>query len=222
MAIDWSGMLGAIGPGLGNLFGQGMGMMQDDNWQNPANAAMPYMEKIPGQMKQQYNPYIQAGKKALPTMNQQYSQLLNDPGAAMNKIGQSYQQSPGLDFAIQKALEAGKHAMAAGGMAGSPMHEYYSMQSATGLANQDFNNWLSNALNMYGRGLSGEENLYGTGANASNNLAQMIAQSMAKQGELAYKGAAEQNEHEANMQKNKGGFFDTLGSIASTALPFFF
>ena len=221
MAIDWQQMLTQMAPGFGNLLSQGMGLTQDDHWKNPADSAMPYMQQIPGQMHQQFDPYVNAGQKALPTMQSQYSQLLNDPGGKINSIGQSYQQSPGFDFQLQKALEAGKHAAAAGGYAGSPMHEFQSMQTATGLANQDFNQWLSQALGAYGKGLGGEESLYGTGANASNNLAQLIAEAMGKQGELAYKGTAAENEHEANQQKQQGSFFDTLGSMAGAALPFF-
>ena len=219
--FDWKQMLKDIAPGLGTLFGQGMGLGREDNWQNPADAAMPYLQQIPGQMHDQYDPYVNAGQSALPTMQNQYNSLINYPGAKMNAICQSYHKSPGFYFELQKALEAGKHAAAAGGMAGSPMHEYQAMQTATGLANQDFNQWLSQALGMYGKGLGGEESLYGTGANASNNLAQMIAQTLASQGETAFYGADAYNKHNDQLNKDEGSFFGTLGGIAAKALPFF-
>lgn len=222
MAIDWKGMLKEVSPMLGGLFGQGAGMMQKDNWHNPADAGMPYFQQIPGMAQQQLNPYINAGQNALPGMQNQFNKLLNDPGGRINEIGKSYQESPGLQSAIQKALRASGNAASAGGYAGSPMHETYNMEQATNLANQDYNNWLGSALGEYNQGIAGSQNIYGIGANAGNSLSQMIAQALAGQGELAYKGQGMANEHEANQQKQNGSFFDTLGSIASAAIPFLF
>jgi hypothetical protein len=220
--MDWKGLASEAGPYLGNLFSQGAGMLGSDNWQNPSNFGMPYIQQIPGMARQTLNPYIKAGQQAVPGLQNQFSKLLQNPGGRVNEIGKGYQQSPGLQFAIKQALAAAGHGAAAGGYAGSPQHEFYNMQQATGLANQDYNSWMQNALGEYNQGLAGQQNLYGTGANASNSLAQMISQALAGQGSLAYGAQAMQNEHEANQQKERGSFFDTLGGLASTALPFLF
>jgi hypothetical protein len=214
--IDWRGMLEKLGPGLANLFGEGMGML-NDKWVNPATKAGETIAGIPEAMKPYYDPFINAGKGALPELQSQYGSLLNDPGAFMNKIGSSYQQSPGFNFALQQALQGAGHAAAAGGMAGSPQHEAWNMERATNLANQDYNNWLSKALNMYGRGLSGEESLYTTGFGASTDIAKNIQDALAKQAELQYKGQAEENER----QRNQGSIWNTIGNLAMTAIPFF-
>ena len=93
---------------LSQLFGGG---------KNPADAAMPYLDKIPGQTSQYLDPYFQAGKSMLPGLEKEYGSLTSDPGGFLNKIGASYQQSPGFKSALQNALTAGNHAAAAGGMA---------------------------------------------------------------------------------------------------------
>jgi len=217
MAIDWSGMLKEMAPVLGNAAGQAFGLFNDD-WKNPADSAMPYLNRIPQEAGKQYQPYINAAQGALPQMQGQYSQLLNDPSQKLNQIGQGYQESPGLQFAIQKALQASNSASAAGGMAGSPANREQDISLATGYANKDYNDWLNHALGLYGQGLHGEENIYGVGANASNNMADLISQALAKQGETAYNAQQAENIHGASNQ----GLFNTLGSLVGTALPFLF
>lgn len=188
---------------LSNLFSGG---------KNPAEAAMPYLERIPGETKPYLDPFFQAGKGALPSLQEQYGSLLGDPGALMNRIGGSYQQSPGLNFAIQQALQGAGHAAAAGGMAGSPAHQQQSMQLASNLANQDYNNWLQNALGMYGMGLSGQQGLAGMGQQAGTSLADIISQTLAQQGNLAYQGQAQQNANQAGLLSGLG---KGLGSFLS-------
>lgn len=216
--MDWAGLAAALGPGLGNLFGAGANYF-NDQWKNPADAAKGTLANIPGQMQQYYNPYIQAGQGAIPALQGQYGNLLNDPGGFMNQMGQGYQKSPGFDYALKTALDASKHAAAAGGMAGSPQAQTQSMGIATNLANQDYNQWLSNAMNLYGRGLSGQENMYNTGFQGSTDLAKNIADVMAKQSELAYKGQQAENEHQQGQQ---GGLWGGIGSLVGAALPFLF
>ncbi len=214
--MDWAGLASALAPGLGNLFGQFGGMNAD--WKNPADAAAGTLSGIPDMMKGYYQPYMQAGQKAIPTLQGQFGQLLSNPGQFMNRIGQSYQQSPGFQSSLKEALNAATNAAAAGGYAGSPQHERYNMETATNLANKDYNSWLSNALGLYGMGLGGEQGLYQGGLGASTGLAQNIADVMAKQAELQYQGQDAANKHEAS----KASIWDTLGGLAGAAIPFLF
>lgn len=216
--MDWAGLAKALAPGLGNLIGTGANYF-DDKWKNPADAAMPYLENIPGQVKPYLDPYFNAGQAALPTMQNQYSDLLSDPGKKMNQIGQSYQQSPGLDFAIKQALQGAGHAAAAGGMAGSPQHQEQNIALATNYANQDYNDWMSKALGLYGKGLGGEEGLYQTGFGAGKELSDLISSLMSKQAELSYQGADAQNKHD---QGTSSSFWGGLGELAGAAIPFLF
>lgn len=175
---------GALGSGVGGFFA---------GRNNPANAAMKYIDQIPSQTNQYYQPFFEAGKSQIPGLQEQYSSLLGDPGSKLNDIGSHYQQSPGFQFALKQALMGGNNAAAAGGMAGSPMHEQQNMGIATGLANQDYNNWLGQATGLYGQGLSGSQNMMGMGQQAGQSQADMIAQALAQKGNYAYEGQASKN-----------------------------
>jgi hypothetical protein len=169
---------------------------------NPADAAMPFLNQIPGQTNQFYQPYFNAGTSALPGLQEQYGGLLNDPGAMMNKFGESYQSSPGLQFQIQQALGGAGNAAAAGGMAGSPQHEQQNMQLANNIASQDYNNWMKNAIGLYGQGLTGQQGLANMGQQAGQSNADMLAQTLAQQGNLAFNGAQQQNQNKSDMWNN--------------------
>lgn len=181
---------------------------------NPADAAMPYLNQIPGQTNQYMQPWFDAGKGALTGLQDQYGQLTKDPGGKMNQIGQSFQQSPGFKFAMDQAMQGGNHAAAAGGMAGSPQHEQQNMQLATNLGNQEYNNWLQNALGMYGMGIQGQQGLSQQGQQSGQSMADMIAQTLAQQGNLAFQGSRQQNQ-------NKNDLWGNIFKGAGTALGAF-
>lgn len=196
----------SLGAGLGALFG---------DWSNPADAGMDFMNKIPGQLNKYFDPYIQAGQKALPGLQDQYGKLMNDPGGRLNEIGQGYHQSPGFQFALQQALQGSGHAAAAGGMAGSPQHEQQNMGIATGLADQDYNQWLGNALGMYGKGLSGQQGLYDTGSKAGMSMGENMASVLANQAKLAYEGQNADNQHSEGIWGAIGGGAGALAGLAA-------
>lgn len=180
---------------LDSLFGGG---------KNPADAAMPYIEQIPGKTKQYYEPFYEAGKNALPLLQDQYTNLLNNPGDKLNNIGTNYSQSPGLKFAIEQAMQGANHAAAAGGMAGSPAHEQQNIGLATNLANQDYYKWLDSATNLYSQGLHGQEGLVRGGQQAGSSMADMIAQAMAQQADLAFRGQQEKNSQNSSLWNGIG------------------
>jgi len=205
---------GGFNPGMaigGGLIGGVLGNMFDDDWENPADSAKPYMDQIPGQLNQYLDPYIQAGQRALPGLENQYGQLMNDPSGRLNQIGAGYHQSPGFQFALQQALQGSGHAAAAGGMAGSPQHEQQNMGIATGLANQDYNQWMQNALGLYGTGLQGQQGIYNTGARTGMAMGEDMASYLANQAKLAYEGQNAENQHEG------GGLGSLLGAAGTIA-----
>lgn len=171
--VPWD-QLGSIGASMGNYMA---------DWENPADVAMPTLDNIPETLKPYYEHYMKGG--------------LN-PGGRLNEIGAGYQKSPGYDFALQEALKASQHAAAAGGMSGSPQSMYQAEQLATNFANQDYNNYIRDALGVYGQGYQ-----------ASNSLAQSILDSMLSKALLQYEGAASQNQHEGGAM---GGLFGGIGS----------
>ncbi len=200
--------------GAGGLAGAGIGAMFG-NWQNPADKAMDYYNQIPGLLQQYMSPYINRGNQAGNALQGQYGNLLNDPGGRVNQIGQSYHQSPGFQFALQQALQGANHAAAAGGMAGSPQNQQQDMALATNLANQDYNQWLQNAMGLYGMGMQGEQGMYNTGAAAGIGLGQDIGSVLAQQGNLAYQG---QNADNMHSQGELGAFGSGIGSLLAAFL----
>lgn len=186
-----------------NLFGGG---------KNPADAAMPYLNQIPGQTQKYQQPFFEAGRSQIPGLQEQYTQLLNEPGSKINKIGESFKESPGFKFAMQQALQGANHAAAAGGMAGSPQHEQQNMQLATDLGNQEYNNWMKNALGLYGQGLQGSQGMFSQGAQTGQSMADMIAQTLAQQGNLAFNGQQQKNQNQTDMF---GNILKGAGSLAA-------
>lgn len=170
--------------GLFDFFGGG---------KNPADAAMPYFNQIPGQTNQYYQPWFEAGKNMIPGLTDQYNQLMNDPSKRLNDIGAAYKESPGFKFAMQQALQGSGHAAAAGGMAGSPQHEQQNMELAQNIASKDYNDYMNNALGLYGLGLNGGQNMSNQGQQAGQSMADMIAQTLAQQANMAFRGQQEKN-----------------------------
>lgn len=203
-----------LGGDVGSLFG-------DSDWKNPANAANPYLSHISGMLQRYFNPYLQEGQNAmahLPDLEGQYDQMLSNPGALVNKIGSNFHASPGFKFQTNQAMNAVNSAAAAGGMAGSPAAQDNAASVVNNLANQNYNNYLRNALGMYSQGLQAkeaqqgvDENMARMGEGASSSLADDIAGSLESQANLAYAGAQNKDQHQ-------GGFMSGLGSMFGAGL----
>ena len=181
-----------------------MSWFDDIFGKNPADAANQYIAQIPGQANQYLNPFFEAGKGAIPSLQDQYKQLLSDPGGFMNKLAGSYKESPGLQHNIAQAMQAGGHAAAAGGMAGSPQHEQQNMEAATDISSKDYNQYMQNMLGLYGQGLSGQQGMAGMGQQAGNSMANMIAQALAQQGNYAFNGQNQKNSNMMDLLKMLG------------------
>ena len=188
---------------LSNLFGGGG---------NPSNAANQYLNQIPGATQPYYQPYIDQGKQANDILTQHYGQLLNNPGELYSKLGEGYKESPGYQFKLKQALQAGTNAQAAGGMAGSPQHEQYNMQLGNDIASQDFNDYIKNIMGLYGQGLEGEQGLGQQGFQASTGYGDILGNNLAQQGGLAYNAQAGKNANQSNL-------FGNLLKLGSFGLP---
>lgn len=178
---------------------------------NPAKGAMPYLDQIPGQTNQYMQPYFDAGKSSIPKLQEQYDNILSNPGGAINKMGESFHESPGFKFAVQQALEAAGHANAAGGMAGTPQHQFDASQMVTGLANQDYDNYIKNTMGLYNEGLHGQQGMAQMGQQSGQSMADMISQVLAQKGNYAFQG---QNLKNQSTQGLWGG----LGALGGAYL----
>lgn len=191
---------------LSGLFGGG---------DNPADAAQPFLNQIPGTLTRYLSPYVNMGQQVMPQYQQQIMALLQNPTSLMNQIGQGYQQSPGYNFQLQQSLNAANQAAAAGGQAGTMANQYQAQNIANNLANQDYWNYVNHGLGMYQQGLGGLGGLNQMGFDAASGLAENLSSSLMSQANLAYAGQANQN------QMNQGMFGALLGAGVSLA-PLFF
>ena len=195
---------GAV-PGLLDMFG--------GDYKDPTKGAMRYMDQIPEQLRKYMDPYNQAGQRALPGLENEYGNMMSNPGGRLNDIGAGYKESPGFQFALKQALQGSGNAAAAGGMAGSPQHEFQNMDIASGLASRDYNDWIKNALGLHSEGLAGEHGIYNTGAEMGGRLGEDLSSVLANQGMLKYAGAAGENAADAANREN-------MWKFAGSALPF--
>lgn len=184
---------------------------------NPADAAMPYLQQVPGTITPYYQPYINSGNQALSTLMQQYNTLLTNPGAIMSLAGSGYQQSPGYQYEYNQGMNAANSAAAAGGMLGTPYEQQDAAAMATNLANQDYYQYLNSALGLYGQGLSGEEGVNKMGYGASNELASALGTNLNNEAGLAYAGQASMNKENADFWNSIIAGIAGLGSAGLKA-----
>jgi hypothetical protein len=153
---------------------------------SPEKSANKYLNQVSPMAKQYYNPYIQAGLSALPQLQSNYSQLTSNPSGMFSNLGQGYQQSPGYQWQLGQAQQGANQAAAAGGMSGSPQAQQYGAQVSSDIANQDFYNYISQALGLYQTGLGGLSGLNQMGFQGSSNLVDLLSNLLGSQSELAY------------------------------------
>lgn len=181
--------------GKGGFFNElGQWMIGD-----PAEGAQGYLSQIPGEEGKYLNPYMQAGMGALPGLQQQYGALTADPGGVLSKIGAGFKASPGYQYNVQQATEGAKQAAAAGGMAGSPQSQTELAKAISGMASQDYGNYMQRALGLYGTGLKGEQGLYGTGFQAAGGMASSIQRMLEQQAQAQYAAQASQSKAGAGL-----------------------
>jgi hypothetical protein len=188
----------------------GWNPFDSEDYENPADAAMPYLEKIPGAVQPYYQPYIDTGTESLKTLQDQYNMLLNDPTIMMSKIGSSYTASPGYQYNVDQATAAANNAAAAGGYLGSPAEQENLAKQISGIASQDYDTYMNQALAQYGLGLQGTQGLNQMGYNASTGYAGILDDLYKSEANLSYAGQANQNAHSASGINN----LMTLGGAA--------
>ncbi len=184
------------------------------NNKNPADAAMPYMENIPGMIKPIYSPYMDAGKNSLSTLMGQYGSLINDPSKTLSMLGSGYQSSPGYQFQMNQGMNAANNAAAAGGMLGTPGHQNQAASIASNLANQDFMSYLAHAMGLYQTGLNGMGGINQMGYGAANEYGNTLANNELNKANLAFQGQANQNATNSSLFNSLLGGIGAVGGAA--------
>lgn len=167
----------------------------------------------PGQqfVTQYLDPYTQAGQDALPELQQQFMQLLQDPTAMMKQIGAGFQASPGYQYNVDQATQAAMQSGAASGMAGSPAVQEALAKNISGLASQDYNQYMQQALGQYGMGLQGEGSLASMGLQAGSAATQALMQ-----------GLMAQMQQQAAEKASSQGLLGGLAGAGTSLLTHFF
>lgn len=201
-----SSSLSQMFPGFSSLYG-------GDNWKNPADAAMPDLDAIEGKMTPYYDPYIQAGRRSLGTLEEQYNQMLKDPASVQRLLGSGFKASDGYKFNVDEATRAANNAGASSGMAGSPAEQAELARVVHGYADQDYGEYYNRNASLFDRSLGGLDGINQMGYGASNELAQSIGNALMMKSKLKYSGAQNQNEHD------EGGSGFDVGSMVTSLAP---
>ena len=183
---------------------------------NPADAAMPYLNQIPGMEKGYYDPYIQRGNEAYNAANPQFSAMGTDPAAFLEKLMGKYEPSRGYQLQRDEALKAAGNTAAAGGMRGSLNDISNEARITDTLMGNDMQQWLKNVLGIQTEGLGGLQHTADQGYNASTGLAGDLSNVLGTQAGLAFQGQANQNKSRSDLLS---GIMQALGGIAGFGLP---
>jgi hypothetical protein len=190
---------------------------------NPAGAGMKYLDQIPGAMSPYFQPYISQGQESGGLLNEQYKQLTTNPGDFFAKLGQGYKESPGYQFRLRQALNAGENASAAGGMLGTPQDQQQQMGLANDIASQDYNEYMKNILGMFGLGQQGQQEQQRQGFGASTQFGENLASNLGSKAQLAYNGQQAQNQARgqnwANLINAGSSALGAFGSGGMNLLP---
>jgi hypothetical protein len=181
---------------------------------NPAEAASPYLNQIPGVGREAYDPYIQQGKQAGETLGGEYGKML-DPQAFLDKLQGGYKPSEGYQFKHQELERGLGNTAASGGFAGTPMHQQAYGEMTDKLLSGDMQEYLQNALGIYGQGIAGEQGMYDKGFQSSGSLADFLGNNLTQQGGLAFQGQQQQN---ANQNALFSALAQMLGGAGGAAM----
>lgn len=184
------------------------------SWYNPFSwgeedqgDAQNYMANMEPMLHDQYDEWIDYGKRAMSPLEEQMMMLTQNPAQVQSMLGSSYQQSPGYQYQYDQAMNGANQAAAAGGMLGTNAHQQQASNIATGEANQDYWNYYNQNANLYNTGLNGLQQQLNTGYNATNQLAGGLGSLYGNQAQMAY----------TNGQNNNQMFGSMMGSAAGLA-----
>lgn len=165
---------------------------------NPGNASSEYLNQIPGQGQQAYNPFIESGQQAEQQLNPITSQFAQNPFDVYNNIMGQYQPSPGYQYRESQLNKAAGNTAAAGGFAGTENDVANRSSLINDLMGGDMQQFLQNILGIQGTGLAGLESRVGRGAAGAEGLANHLGVAAGAQARNAGSGQNYQNNSRAN------------------------
>lgn len=179
---------------LNSIFGGG-------SKSNPANAAMPYLNQIPGMATQNLQPWQTAGMEAQNVNQGQYNRMAANPADFFNELRSSYTPSKGYQFRQEQMNKALRGSAAAGGRVGTESNQAAQAKLVQDLLSEDEGAYIDRLLGIQSTGLQGNENIAGRGFGAASDLTNVLGSTLGAQGALAYKG--QENMNQAKSDRNK-------------------
>lgn len=173
---------------------------------NPADAAMPYLNQIPGMEKGYYDPYINRGNEAGNRLTPQFNQMSSDPSAFLESIMKNYTPSRGYQLSHDEALRAAGNTAAAGGMRGSLSDIENESRLTDVLMGNDMQQWLQNVLGIQKEGTAGLTHQFDTGFDATKGLTGDLSNVLGTQSQLAFQGERENNQRKSDLLSSLLGF----------------
>lgn len=222
--------LGSFARGAGRVFSPFLGTMMGGS--DPSRESAPYLQAIPQEGRNAYNPFIQQGQQAEQQLGGEYNALLqnrpdysqmgNDPLGYLNQLQSQYQPSEGYQYRKGQLQKEAAANAAAGGFRGTQGDTQNQNEFINRLMGEDMQQFLSNVFGIHERGQQGMERQHGAGlaglerrANqgfqGAGNLADYLGSNLGQQGAYAYHGQAQRN---ANRQ---GLFNAAIGAAAGGA-----
>lgn len=154
-----------------------------------------YLNKIPGILNETYDPYRQQAEQVYPELANSYNMMASDPTGYMQGMMNKFQESPQYQQQFNDILKGSQVASQAGGYKNSQMGQG---DLSSILASNDMQQWLKNATDVQGSGLSGLQGIYDTGFDASSALSSDMANLMGSKASLDFSRQSNQNQGRAD------------------------
>lgn len=183
-----------------------------------ANAAMPYIQQIPGQVSPYYAPYINSGQQANQNLSNAGNQLMNNPAGMYNSVASGYQMSPYAQNQISAETKSINNTAAAGGYIGTPYNQQQVGTMVQGITSKDENQYINSVIGLYHMGLLDEQDLNNLGFQASGKMADVTGNTLNSEAGLAFANQSEKNQQSRNRMSNILGIAGTGVGLASSLL----
>jgi hypothetical protein len=158
-----------------------------------------------------YQPYMDAGTSSLSSLQEQIARMYGDPGALYADLGKGFKQSPGYEYNINQATQGANRAAAAGGQLGSTGEQLALSKQISGMADQDYGNYMNSMMGLYGQGVQGLQGLTGMGYKANSDMAGDMANAQMAQYGL-----------DIGSKKSQQGIYDNMWGTAGQVAGMFF
>lgn len=185
------------------LFGGGQ------DYDNPSDDAMPYLDQVGPTADSQYNPYINLGKGSARMTAPVYAQRLMNPQQAQADLMDGYEQSDAYIYNQKQLTDQQAGTAAAGGFTGTPYDQEQQAYTTAGLLSQDEADYYNRNKQLQDSSLNAGMHYFDTGFNATNSLADILVGNLNNQATLAYQGAAWDDQMKAQQRNNRNSLIGT-------------